>query len=71
MSPAHVGHPYPTDLEKRKIMADTGLELKQLMNWFVNNRKRYWKPRVDKKKKQEEEEEAELQQQLQLAQDTD
>ena len=28
-------------------MADTGIELKQLTNWFVNNRKRYWKPRVE------------------------
>eukprot|EP00592_Proboscia_alata_P007866 CAMPEP_0194366282 /NCGR_PEP_ID=MMETSP0174-20130528/14307_1 /TAXON_ID=216777 /ORGANISM="Proboscia alata, Strain PI-D3" /LENGTH=557 /DNA_ID=CAMNT_0039141375 /DNA_START=373 /DNA_END=2046 /DNA_ORIENTATION=+ len=28
-------------------MADTGIELKQLTNWFVNNRKRFWKPRVE------------------------
>jgi Homeobox KN domain len=47
MSPAHIAHPYPTDQEKAKIMADTGIELKQLTNWFVNNRKRYWKPRVE------------------------
>lgn len=39
-------------------MKDTGIELKQLTNWFVNNRKRYWKPRV----------EARLQQQAQAAQ---
>lgn len=55
MSPEHVSHPYPTEKEKVKIMADTGIELKQLTNWFVNNRKRFWKPRV----------EARLQQQLQ------
>jgi hypothetical protein len=47
MSPEHIAHPYPTEPEKAKIMADTGIELKQLSNWFVNNRKRYWKPRVE------------------------
>jgi Homeobox KN domain len=47
MSPEHIAHPYPTETEKVKIMHDTGLELKQLTNWFVNNRKRYWKPRVE------------------------
>ena len=47
MSPEHIAHPYPTEAEKSKIMEDTGLELKQLTNWFVNNRKRYWKPRVE------------------------
>jgi hypothetical protein len=47
MSPEHIAHPYPTESEKAQIMADTGLELKQLTNWFVNNRKRYWKPRVE------------------------
>jgi hypothetical protein len=47
MSPDHIAHPYPTEQEKALIMADTGVELKQLTNWFVNNRKRYWKPRVE------------------------
>ncbi|KAL3826960.1 LOW QUALITY PROTEIN: hypothetical protein ACHAXA_000024 [Cyclostephanos tholiformis] len=47
MSPDHVAHPYPTEQEKAMIMAETGIELKQLTNWFVNNRKRYWKPRVE------------------------
>lgn len=28
-------------------MEDTGIEMKQLTNWFVNNRKRYWKPRIE------------------------
>lgn len=55
MSPEHIAHPYPTEKEKSEIMAATGIELKQLTNWFVNNRKRFWKPRV----------EARLQQQLQ------
>jgi hypothetical protein len=47
MSPDHVAHPYPTEQEKLLIMEETGIELKQLTNWFVNNRKRYWKPRVE------------------------
>ena len=47
MSPQHIAHPYPTEQEKCQIMMDTGIELKQLTNWFVNNRKRYWKPRVE------------------------
>jgi Homeobox KN domain len=47
MSPEHIAHPYPTEIEKAKIIQDTGLELKQLTNWFVNNRKRYWKPRIE------------------------
>jgi hypothetical protein len=52
MSPEHVAHPYPTEQEKAQIMFDTGIELKQLTNWFVNNRKRYWKPRVEAKLQQ-------------------
>jgi len=47
MSPQHISHPYPTDAEKATIMAETGIEIKQLTNWFVNNRKRFWKPRVE------------------------
>ena len=54
MSPEHVAHPYPTEQEKAKIMADTGIELKQLTNWFVNNRKRFWKPRVEARLQQHE-----------------
>ncbi|KAL7551521.1 hypothetical protein ACHAWF_014707 [Thalassiosira exigua] len=49
MSPEHVAHPYPTEQEKAQIMHETGIELKQLTNWFVNNRKRFWKPRVEAK----------------------
>ena len=47
MSPDHIEHPYPSEDEKSRIMSDTGIELKQLTNWFVNNRKRYWRPKVD------------------------
>jgi hypothetical protein len=47
MSPEHVDHPYPTEDEKLRIMSETGIVLKQLTNWFVNNRKRFWKPKVE------------------------
>ncbi|KAL7544790.1 hypothetical protein ACHAWF_008150 [Thalassiosira exigua] len=47
MHPDHIEHPYPTEDEKRRILRETGIELKQLTNWFVNNRKRYWKPKVE------------------------
>jgi len=53
MSPEHVAHPYPTEKEKAQIMTDTGIELRQLTNWFVNNRKRYWKPRVEARLQQQ------------------
>lgn len=54
MSPEHIAHPYPTEQEKAQIMEDTGIEMKQLTNWFVNNRKRYWKPRVEAKLRQQQ-----------------
>ena len=41
MSPEHVAHPYPTEQEKAKIMSETGIELKRLTNWFVNNRRSF------------------------------
>jgi hypothetical protein len=33
--------------EKAKMIKDTGLSEKQLIQWFSNNRKRYWKPRME------------------------
>ena len=54
MSPEHIAHPYPTEQEKADIMADTGIELKQLTNWFVNNRKRFWKPQVEAKMREQQ-----------------
>jgi hypothetical protein len=47
MSPEHINHPYPTEEEKTQMVADTSIELKRLNNWFVNNRIRYWKPRME------------------------
>ena len=32
MSPEHIAHPYPTEQEKAEIMAETGIETKQLTN---------------------------------------
>mmetsp|Transcript_872 Transcript_872/g.1768 ORF Transcript_872/g.1768 Transcript_872/m.1768 type:complete len:276 (-) Transcript_872:243-1070(-) len=47
MSPEHVEHPYPNEQEKAKIMEDTRITSKQLTCWFSNNRKRFWKPRME------------------------
>lgn len=55
LSPAHIEHPYPTEDEKVNIMKATGIEIKQLTNWFVNNRKRYWKPKVEEYKRRSSE----------------
>ncbi|CAI5467369.1 unnamed protein product [Closterium sp. Yama58-4] len=38
----HIQWPYPTEEEKAGLMAQTGLELKQVNNWFINQRKRNW-----------------------------
>lgn len=43
----HMHHPYPTDQEKAEMMLKTGIDVKRLNNWFVNNRIRYWKPRME------------------------
>lgn len=52
MSPEHIQNPYPTEDEKAEIMAATGIEKKQLTCWFSNNRKRYWKPKIEKIREQ-------------------
>jgi hypothetical protein len=54
MSPDHVQHPYPSESEKARMVAETGIELKRLNNWFVNNRIRYWKPRFEALQKQQQ-----------------
>ena len=36
------------------MVADTGIEIKRLNNWFVNNRIRFWKPRFEAMQKQQE-----------------
>ena len=47
LSPEHFENPFPTEGEKAEIIAATGIEKKQLSCWFSNNRKRFWKPRMD------------------------
>ncbi|PJF18225.1 putative HD-1 (homeodomain) [Paramicrosporidium saccamoebae] len=37
----HKDHPFPTGDEKKILMEKTGLDLKQLDNWFINARRRY------------------------------
>jgi len=33
--------------EKAKLAEMTGLDQKQINNWFINQRKRHWKPSED------------------------
>ncbi|KAJ0979912.1 hypothetical protein J5N97_015386 [Dioscorea zingiberensis] len=44
---SHYRWPYPTDEEKVKLAEITGLDPKQINNWFINQRKRHWKPSDD------------------------
>ncbi|KAI5073000.1 hypothetical protein GOP47_0013106 [Adiantum capillus-veneris] len=41
----HSKWPYPTEAEKRKLVEETGLEMRQVNNWFINHRKRNWNDR--------------------------
>lgn len=50
LSPEHIQNPYPTPQEKLQIMADTGIDKKQLICWFSNNRKRIWKVKIQELK---------------------
>ncbi|KAH6813816.1 homeobox knotted-like protein [Perilla frutescens var. frutescens] len=34
--------PYPTEDDKAKLVEETGLQLKQINNWFINQRKHKW-----------------------------
>ncbi|KAG1338798.1 Homeobox protein knotted-1-like 1 [Cocos nucifera] len=43
----HYRWPYPTEEEKAKLAEMTGLDQKQINNWFINQRKRHWKPSED------------------------
>ncbi|PAN45249.1 hypothetical protein PAHAL_9G105200 [Panicum hallii] len=40
----HYRWPYPSEMEKIALAESTGLEPKQINNWFINQRKRHWKP---------------------------
>ncbi|KAM0562584.1 hypothetical protein ACHAPJ_002274 [Fusarium lateritium] len=37
---AHLQHPYPTEDEKQDLMRQTGLQMNQISNWFINARRR-------------------------------
>ncbi|XP_031284838.1 homeobox protein knotted-1-like LET12 isoform X2 [Pistacia vera] len=39
---SHAKWPYPTEEDKAKLVQETGLHLKQINNWFINQRKRNW-----------------------------
>ncbi|XP_057479229.1 homeobox protein knotted-1-like 6 [Actinidia eriantha] len=40
----HYKWPYPTETDKVALAEATGLDQKQINNWFINQRKRHWKP---------------------------
>ncbi|KAF7051984.1 hypothetical protein CFC21_060155 [Triticum aestivum] len=40
----HYRWPYPSELEKAALAESTRLDAKQINNWFINQRKRHWKP---------------------------
>ncbi|GAU14445.1 hypothetical protein TSUD_249850 [Trifolium subterraneum] len=43
----HYKWPYPSETQKQALAESTGLDLKQINNWFINQRKRHWKPSED------------------------
>ncbi|XP_042507216.1 homeotic protein knotted-1-like isoform X2 [Macadamia integrifolia] len=43
----HYKWPYPSETEKVALAESTGLDQKQINNWFINQRKRHWKPSED------------------------
>lgn len=40
----HYKWPYPTEADKISLAETTGLDQRQINNWFINQRKRHWKP---------------------------
>ncbi|CAH9105217.1 unnamed protein product [Cuscuta epithymum] len=44
---SHYKWPYPSETEKVALAESTGLDQKQINNWFINQRKRHWKPSED------------------------
>ena len=48
LSPEHFTHPYPTPQDQQMLMQKTGIDKKQLKNWFTNARRRIWKPMLKK-----------------------
>jgi len=52
LSPEHITHPYPTPQDQAMLMQKTGIDKKQLKNWFTNARRRIWKPLLKKQLEQ-------------------
>jgi hypothetical protein len=52
LSPEHFTHPYPTPQDQVMLMQKTGIDKKQLKNWFTNARRRIWKPMLKKQLEQ-------------------
>ena len=52
LSPEHFTHPYPTPQDQLILMQKTGIDKKQLKNWFTNARRRIWKPMLKKQLEQ-------------------
>ncbi|KAG8365380.1 hypothetical protein BUALT_Bualt18G0098700 [Buddleja alternifolia] len=44
---SHYKWPYPSESQKLALAESTGLDQKQINNWFINQRKRHWKPTED------------------------
>jgi hypothetical protein len=42
LSMTHVAIQYLQEDDKAKLVEETGLQLKQINNWFINQRKRNW-----------------------------
>ncbi|XP_068321383.1 homeobox protein knotted-1-like LET6 [Pyrus communis] len=43
----HYKWPYPSESQKLALAESTGLDQQQINNWFINQRKRHWKPTED------------------------
>ena len=44
----NIKHPYVNNQTKKELMAETGLKVDQIANWFMNVRKRLWLPTLRK-----------------------
>ena len=44
LSDDHIEFPYPNEEERQTLADQTGMSVRQVLNWFVNARKRIWQP---------------------------
>ncbi len=49
----HLENPYPSQSEKERLCAQTGLSKKQIQNWLTNARKRNWQPMLKKQQQKD------------------